>query len=309
MKVHPTREFDNKPDQYDHIEAIPLAAAMGAEIRGCDINTITDDQFLEVEAALYRHKMIFFRDQKFSHADQESFTLRFGKFADDAYTTGVEGHRNVQPVIMEADTRVNMVFGNGWHVDSPFMAQPPSVSMLYGVEVPPYGGDTMFANSVLAYKCLSDTMKKIIDPLKVHFSAIRVVNQLKKEADEKRKAEVDSGQTQGFGEMTLDMKTRQMVEGSFHPMVRTHPKTGEKALWVDQTYSSGIEGMTDDEAGGLLGFLKEHISQPAFTCRLRWEAGTFMIWDNRICAHHAFNDYDGFRREMYRTTVMGEVPA
>ena len=109
--------------------------------------------------------------------------------------------------------------------------------------------------------------------------------------------------------MTLDMKTRQMVEGSFHPMVRTHPKTGEKALWVDQTYSSGIEGMTDDEAGGLLGFLKEHISQPAFTCRLRWEAGTFMIWDNRICAHHAFNDYDGFRREMYRTTVMGEVPA
>ena len=309
MKVHPTRKFDNTPKSYSHITATPLAAAMGAEIRGVDISTITDAQFLEVEDALYRHKMIYLRNQKFSHADQESFSLRFGEFADDAYTTGVDGHRNVHPVIMEADARVDMVFGNGWHVDSPFMKQPPSVSMLYGVEVPPYGGDTMWANTVLAYNCLSEAMKDLVAPLKIHFSANGVVNQLKKEADDKRKKDVDGGRTKGFGSMELDMKTQSMVEGSFHPLVRTHPKSGERALYVDQTYSNGIEGLTTDESAGLLSFLKEHVTQPAFTCRLRWEQDTFVLWDNRGCCHHAFNDYDGHRRELCRTTVKGEVPA
>ena len=309
MKVHPTRKFDNTPKSYSHITATPLAAAMGAEIRGVDISTITDAQFLEVEDALYRHKMIYLRNQKFSHADQESFSLRFGEFADDAYTTGVDGHRNVHPVIMEADARVDMVFGNGWHVDSPFMKQPPSVSMLYGVEVPPYGGDTMWANTVLAYNCLSEAMKDLVAPLKIHFSANGVVNQLKKEADDNRKKDVDGGRTKGFGSMELDMKTQSMVEGSFHPLVRTHPKSGERALYVDQTYSNGIEGLTTDESAGLLSFLKEHVTQPAFTCRLRWEQDTFVLWDNRGCCHHAFNDYDGHRRELYRTTVKGEVPA
>lgn len=309
MKVHPTRKFDNTPKSYSHITATPLAAAMGAEIRGVDISTITDAQFLEVEDALYRHKMIYLRNQKFSHADQESFSLRFGEFADDAYTTGVDGHRNVHPVIMEADARVDMVFGNGWHVDSPFMKQPPSVSMLYGVEVPPYGCDTMWANTVLAYNCLSETMKDLVAPLKIHFSANGVVNQLKKEAEDKRKKDVDGGRTKGFGSMELDMKTQSMVEGSFHPLVRTHPKSGERALYVDQTYSNGIEGLTTDESAGLLSFLKEHVTQPAFTCRLRWEQDTFVLWDNRGCCHHAFNDYDGHRRELYRTTVKGEVPA
>jgi taurine dioxygenase len=210
---------------------------------------------------------------------------------------------------MEADARVDMVFGNGWHVDSPFMKQPPSVSMLYGVEVPPYGGDTMWANTVLAYNCLSEAMKDLVAPLKIHFSANGVVNQLKKEADDKRKKDVDGGRTKGFGSMELDMKTQSMVEGSFHPLVRTHPKSGERALYVDQTYSNGIEGLTTDESAGLLSFLKEHVTQPAFTCRLRWEQDTFVLWDNRGCCHHAFNDYDGHRRELYRTTVKGEVPA
>ncbi len=309
MKVHPTRRFDNSSREYQHIQALPLAAAMGAEVRGVDISTINDDQFVELEDALYRHKMIYLRDQTFSHAHQESFTLRFGEFADDAYTTGVEGNRNVHPVIMEADAKVDAVFGNGWHVDSPFMKQPPSVSMLYGVQIPPFGGDTIWANSVLAYNCLSDVMKEIIAPLKIHFSAERVVNQLKKEAGDKQKNDVDSGRTKGFGSMELDMRTQSMVDGSFHPLVRTHPRSGERALYVDQTYTSGIEGLTADESAGLLSFLKEHVSQPAFTCRLKWQPGTFVLWDNRICCHHAFNDYDGHRREMYRTTVKGEIPA
>ena len=104
------------------------------------------------------------------------------------------------------------------------------------------------------------------------------------------------------------MNTQKMIDGWFHPIVRTHPKSGEKSLYVEHAYSLGIEGMTEAEAEGLLGFLKEHVCQPAFSCRLRWEQKTFAIWDNRICIHQAFNDYDGFRRELYRTTVLGEVP-
>jgi taurine dioxygenase len=110
------------------------------------------------------------------------------------------------------------------------------------------------------------------------------------------------------GQAQLPAEVVRKVEGWGHPLVRTHPVTGEKALYCDQTYTAGIDGLTPEEAAPLLQFLVRHITQPAFTCRLRWEAGTFALWDNRICVHQAFNDTDGFRREMYRTTVAGEAP-
>lgn len=308
MKFHPTEGFDNGTRNYKHISVVSLAAAMGAEIRNVQISQLSDAQFLEIEDALYRHKMIFFRDQSMSHGDQENFTLRFGEFAVDAYTTGVEGHRNVQPVIKEAQTRTKMIFGSGWHTDSPFMERPPAISMLFGADIPPYGGDTIWCNTALAYNTLSDTMKQVIAPLKVHMTAIDIVTQLQKDSAA-RQASTGQSKQKGFGNMDLNVNSEKMIAGWYHPMVRTHPKTGEKALYVDHTYSRGIQGMTDHEAESLLGFLKEHVCQPAFSCRLRWEPKTFALWDNRLCIHQAFNDYDGFRREMYRTTVQGEVPA
>jgi len=307
MRLHPTGGFDNSARNYEHITAVPLAAAMGAEIRDVQISRLTDEQFLEIEDALYRHKMIFMRDQDMSHEDQESFTLRFGDFGIDAYTTGAEGHRNVQPVVKEADTRTELIFGSGWHTDSPFMETPPAISMLFGADIPPYGGDTIWCNTVLAYHYLSDTMKQVLAPLRIHMSAVDVVGYLRKESA-KKQAENSEGEPSALGDMKLDVNTQKMIEGWFHPLVRTHPKSGEKALYVEHTYSHGIEGMTDSEAQGLLSFLKEHVTQAAFSCRLRWEPKTFTLWDNRICIHQAFNDYDGYRREMYRTTVMGEVP-
>lgn len=307
MKLHPTGSFDNSAKNYEHITSVPLAAAMGAEIRDVQISHLTDEQFVEIEDALYRHKMIYLRDQNMNHADQEAFTLRFGDFGIDAYTTGTEGHRNVQPVVKEADTRTQMIFGSGWHTDSPFMEAPPSISMLFGADIPPYGGDTIWCNTVLAYQYLSDTMKQVIAPLKVHMSAAFVVGQLN-EMNRSQQSEGGKAEPKKFGDMELDVNSKAMVDGWYHPMVRTHPKSGEKALYVDHTYSHGIEGMTDAEAQALLAFLKDHVSQPAFSCRLRWAPKTFTVWDNRICIHQAFNDHDGFRREMYRTTVMGEVP-
>ena len=307
MIIHPAGRFDNRAQAYDHIVVEELAAAMGAEVKGVDLARFTDAQFAEIEHALFRHKMIFFRDQEISHADHEAFSLRFGEFADDAYTKGVEGHVNVQPVIKEADTEVAMIFGSGWHTDSAFLARPPAISMLYGVDIPPYGGDTIWANSALAYATLSDTMKSMIDGLRVRMSMGRVLNLAQ---DHMEPGDTPLGRlaaTRDAG--SLDPAIAAKVRGTAHPLVRTHPVTGEKALYCDKTYASGVEGMTPAESEPLLRFLSDHVTQPAFTCRLRWSPGTFAVWDNRLCVHQAFNDHDGYRRELYRTTVAGEEPA
>jgi len=307
MIPHPTGQFDNSPRDYAHIEARPLAAAMGAEILGVDLARITDAQFAEVRDALFRHKMIYLRDQAITHAGQEAFARRFGPFAEDAYTRGVPGHPDVQPLIKEADARPGVIFGSGWHTDSPFLAEPPAISMLYGVEIPPYGGDTLWANAALAYATLTDTMKAMLAPLRVRMSMRGVVAtaQAHQQPDDTPLGRVAA--TRGLAEPPADIARK--VEGSAHPLVRTHPVTGEKSLYCDETYALGIEGLSEAEAAPLLGFLVRHITQPAFTCRLRWAAGTFAIWDNRLCVHQAFNDYDGFRRELYRSTIAGEIPA
>ena len=306
MIVHPTGQFDNRARDYRHIEARPLAAAMGAEILGARLSDLSEAQFGEIRDALFRHKMIYFRDQDIGHGDQEAFSLRFGPFAADAYTRGAPGHANVQPLIKEADAKAGMIFGAGWHTDSPFLPEPPAISMLCGVEIPPYGGDTIWANSALAYAMLSDTMKAMIAPLRVHMSMglVLATAQVHQAADDTPLGRVAATRT--LSQLPEDIAAK--VRGSMHPLVRTHPVTGEKSLYCDQTYAAGIEGLTPAEAEPLLTFLVGHITQPAFTCRLRWAPKTFALWDNRICVHQAFNDYDGFRRELYRTTVAGEAP-
>ena len=304
MKLQPTGKFDNSATEYEHIAVVPLAAAMGAKISGVDLSNLSDEQFSEIEHALYSHKMIYFRDQRLDHIDQEAFTLRLGEFGTDAYTTGMPGHPNIQPLIKEADTQVQMIFGEGWHTDSPFLARPPAVSTLYSVEVPPYGGDTIWANTALAYEYLSDGMTAMLTPLKVHMSAAEVLQEI----DRLNPANSDAA-SEKIGNIELALERQKMIDGSHHPLVRTHPVTGEKALYVGQTYSLGFEGFHEEEAMPILNYLVSHITQASFTCRLRWKNNTFVAWDNRCCVHQAFNDYDGYRREMYRTTVLGEVPA
>jgi alpha-ketoglutarate-dependent taurine dioxygenase len=306
MLVHPTGQFDNHARDYRHIEVRPLAAAMGAEICNVAIPELTDEQFSEVRDALFRHKMIYFRDQSLSHGDQAEFSLRFGPFAEDAYTKGVPGHPEVQPLIKEADAKTTMIFGSGWHTDSPFLDEPPAISMLYGVEIPPYGGDTIWSNSALAYRTLSSTMQELLRPLKVHMS---MRNVLATAQTYESPGETPIGRLAATRDLSaLPEDVARKVKGNLHPLVRTHPVTGELSLYCDGSYAVAIGGMTQPESDALLGFLVEHMTQPALTCRLRWAPGTLALWDNRICIHQAFNDYDGFRREMYRTTVAGERP-
>jgi alpha-ketoglutarate-dependent taurine dioxygenase len=299
--------FDNQASPARHIEVRPLAAAMGAEICGVDLARITDEQFAEVRAALFRHKMVFFRGQRLTHGDHEAFSLRFGPFAEDAYTSGVEGHRNVHPLIKEADDRSRMVFGEGWHTDSPFMPRPPAITSLRSVQIPPLGGDTIWANSALAYASLSEAYRAMIDGLKVHFSMRKVLASAQAAVEVRDSPIGRLAATRTLDHLPEDLARK--VSGSVHPLVRTHPVTGEKALYIDEAYAVGLEGMGEEEAEPLIGFLWRHVVQHAFTCRLRWEPDMLAIWDNRLCVHQAFNDYQGWRRELYRTTLAGETPA
>ena len=306
MFLHPHGRFDNHARNYRHITALPLAAAMGAEIRGADLAHLADAQFAEIEDALFRHKMIFFRDQRIGHAEHHAFSRRFGPFAEDAYTDGMPGFREVQPIIKEADDRSAHVFGSGWHTDSPFLDEPPAITILRAVETPPFGGDTIWANAALAWRMLSDTARHALAGLRVRFSMRDVLTSAQANAEPRSSPIGKLAATRSLTELPESL--RRKVQGNAHPLLRTHPRSGEQSLYLDGSYAVGIEGFSDAEAAPLLKMLCDHLTQPAFTCRLRWEPGTLALWDNRLCVHQAFNDYDGFRREMYRTTVAGEIP-
>lgn len=299
--TQPSGRFANHARPYQHISAAPLASAMGARIDGVSLGSVSDAAIAEIQEALFHHKMIFFRDQQLDMSAQEALTLRFGEFGVDAYTAGVEGHPNVQQVLKEADDVVPLIFGGTWHTDSAFLKQPPAISILYGIDIPPYGGDTWWANSALAYDTLTDAMKQMLAPLKVEVSGRKVQRSFQAAAKTKGKIDIAS--------MDTDFKDQMLAASVFHPLVRTHPVTGAKSLYVCPTYTVGIEGFSSREAAPIIDFLVSHITQPMFTCRLQWQPNTLVMWDNRSCVHHAFNDHDGFRREMRRTIVQGDVPS
>ena len=299
--VHLEQPYRNTPFSGQHIQSSPLAASMGAEIVDVQLNELDDSAFAELKQALFHHKMIYARNQSMTPADQLEFTKRFGPLGTDAYTKGLPDFPDVQPVVKEADTKSKIIFGGGWHTDSAFLPQPPSVSLLRSVEIPPYGGDTIWYNSVLAYESLTHQMQALLKGLKVHMAAERVIDSMRRAVE----------QTKNMSSMTdieLDLDVEAMLKGNFHPLVRRHPESGELSLYVDGVYAVNIEGMSRYESKPLLDFLVSHITQEFFAARLRWEPNMVAIWDNRICLHRAFNDYDGHRREMHRTTVMGEVP-
>ena len=295
VRVSPCGDFDNHPFKSNHFSVEPLAAAMGAEVVGVRLPELSDEGVASLKQALWKHKMLFLRDQHLSHAEHEEFAGRLGPFAVDAYTQGVPGYREVHPIIKEADEVTPSLFGGGWHRDSPFLPEPPSITFLRQVDGPPYGGDTTWTNCALAFRHLSKTYQDMLRPLRVHMSA---ANNFATQAKLR-------GEAIGFGDAS---KQEQGLKGSFHPLVRKHPHTGEESLYICDTYAAGIEGMTTHEARPIIEYLVQHTIQHAFTCRLRWTPGMVCMWDNAATMHLGPNDYDGFRREMYRTTTAGGAP-
>jgi taurine dioxygenase len=302
--TQPSGDFSNQARSYQHITAVPLASAMGARLDGIDVNAMSDAALAEVKDALFHHKMVFIRDQALDVPQQEVLTQRFGEFGVDAYTAGMPGHPNVQQVLKEADDVVPLIFGGAWHTDSAFLSQPPAISFLYGVDIPPFGGDTWWANAALAYRMLSPGMQTLLHGMRVQVSGSKVQRSF-------RAASSNAGESDSqvdIASMNTDFKADVLSDNVSHPLVRTHPETGEKSLYLCPTYTVGIEGLTQREAAPIVDFLIDHVTQPIFTCRLQWEPATLVFWDNRSCVHHAFNDHNGFRREMRRTIVQGEVP-
>ncbi|MGZ3196797.1 MAG: TauD/TfdA dioxygenase family protein, partial [Croceibacterium sp.] len=260
VRVTPAGDFDNHAFKSNHFKVEPLSAAMGAEVIGVRLPDLSDEAFEQFKQALYRHKMLFLRDQFLTHAEHEAFGARLGPFAVDAYTQGVPGHREVHPIIKEADTKAASLFGGGWHTDSPFLEQPPAITTLRAVDIPPFGGDTSWANCALAFRHLSKPYQDMLRPLRVHMSA----------ANNVQTQEKLMGKAITFADKE---QFEQGQRGTYHPLVRTHPETGEESLYICDTYADGIEGMTTFEAKPIIDFLVAHTTQHAFTCRLRWEPG------------------------------------
>ncbi len=270
----------------------PLATAIGAEITGIDLSaTLDDDAVAAIRAAYLAHGVIFFRDQDLPPAQFLAFAKRFGTVIEYPFVKGLEAFPEIIPVIKRAHERVN--FGGVWHTDTAYLDAPPMGTMLVAREVPPYGGDTLFASQVAAYEALSDGMKRLL-------TGLRVVNSSAK-ADVSRTREdrlSDSGRA--------DAKKEYAAE---HPVVRLHPETGRRALYVNPAHSLRFAGMTEAESAGLLEFLFAHQIRPEFTCRFRWQPGSLAFWDNRCALHNPVNDYHGHLRVMHRITLAGDVPA
>jgi taurine dioxygenase len=274
------------------LEIQPISGALGAELYGVDLGADLDDATIaEIRQALLDHCVIFFRDQEFDAAQHKALARRFGKIFIHPNYYGTQ----VDPEILEirrepGDTKV---VGEDWHTDTTMMAEPPMGAILYALEVPPYGGDTLFANQYLAYESLSDGMKRLIGGLRAVHSDRMVAGPAVNNAGRTTKARADADWRE-----TINV----------HPVVRTHPETRRKLLYVNYSYTVGFEGMTEDESRPLLTYLMEHGHRPEFTCRFRWTKGAVAFWDNRCVKHLAVNDAQPFRRVMRRVQIAGDKP-
>ena len=276
---------------YRHIEVKPIAGALGAEIAGVDMARDLDDEVVaEVRHALLDHLVIFLRNQKATPQQQLAFARRFGQPIEYPQLKGLPEAPMITPVVKLEHERHN--FGGIWHSDTTYLAEPPMGSMLLAREVPPYGGDTMFANQYLAYEALSDGLRKTLDGLVGISSSAK--------ADVTRTRE-DALKQAGAGATPKTLQAE-------HPIVRTHPETGRKALYTSDAHTACIKGWTEAESLPLLRFLWQHQVRPEFTCRFRWATGSLAFWDNRCAMHNPINDYHGFRRVMHRITLAGDKP-
>ncbi len=277
---------------YETITVKPLSGALGAEIGGVDLSKpLSNQQVEEVHRAFLDHCAIYVRDQELGGGD----LLRYARyFAEPAFYPFVEGMPDFPQIFelrKEPDQKENV--GNAWHSDTTYLDKPPIGTMLYAREVPAYGGDTMVANQYLAYEALSAGMQKMLGGLTGIYSARmnggrggRAENKYMKMKDTVAKADE--------------------IEAE-HPVVRTHPETGRKALYVSTRHTTRFKGMTEAESKPLIDFLQAHCTRPEFTARIRWEKGTVTLWDNRCCQHFAINDYQGQRRVMWRLPVGAEA--
>ena len=265
-----------------------IAGALGAEIEGVSLKKPSRALMAELRAAWLEHLVVFFRDQDLTLEEYMAFAEQLGEPIEYPMVKGLEGYPKIIEVKKLEHERVN--FGGIWHTDTAYLERPPMASMLLAREIPPFGGDTLFANMYLAFESLSDGMKTLL-------SGLKGVNSSEK---------ADASKTREDR-----LKTSKKSEGRFeaeHPVARTHPETGKKALYVNVGHTVRFAGWTEQESAPLLAFLFQHLTRPEFTCRFTWQPGSIALWDNRCAQHNPVNDYHGYRRVMHRITLAGDAP-
>jgi taurine dioxygenase len=283
--------------QYRHLDVQKIAGSLGAEVRGVDLSQdVSNDVLAEIRAALLDNLVIAIRDQDITPAQQLAFARRWGDIHLHPYMEGMPDHPEILAIIKRPSDTKN--FGGSWHTDQMFSPAPAMGTMLYAKEVPSAGGDTMFTNQYLAYETLSDTMKALASQLRT----VCAGDNFKSAGGRSRK--------ERYGRDISEMKVKDpgnVQTTSVHPLVRTHPETGRKALYIGG-HVQRFDGMTDEESQPLIDFFMKHSIRPEFTCRVRWQTGTLTFWDNRCTQHFAVNDYPAESRVMHRITVCGDMP-
>jgi alpha-ketoglutarate-dependent taurine dioxygenase len=273
------------------LEVRRLSGSLGAEILGVDLAAEPGHNVIAaIREVWLDHGVIFFRGQDLPSAKFLTFAKQFGEVVEYPFIKGIEGFPEIIPVVkLEHETKN---FGGIWHTDTAYLDTPPMGTMLIAREVPPYGGDTLFADMRLAYETLSDGMKRMLDGL------IAVNTSAKADVSRTREDRLRDG-------AKAEAKQEFVSE---HPVVRTHPETGRKSLYVNAGHTLRFKDMTEAESAPLLNYLFQHQARPEFTCRFDWRVGSMAFWDNRCVLHNPVNDYHGFRRVMHRVTLAGDAP-
>ena len=270
--------------------------SFGASISGVDLSRqLSAEETQEIRKAWVKHRVVYFPDQPMNHDQLARFTLSFGGFGDDPYVKSIEEHQNILEVRRDPDEDV-APFGGGWHSDWSFQETPPSATILHSKVIPPLGGDTWYADGIAAYAALDPTTQSEIDDLITIHSARRPYSHegyLKSRGPERS--------------MTI-LPNDSALQTQEHPMVRTHPESGEKVLWINLVYTLSVKGLSDSDSQSLLDHLFEHLLDERFIYKHKWKANMLTMWDNRSVQHCAQGGYDGHLRVLHRTTVAGDKP-
>ncbi len=299
---------------YRSIQVAPVAGALGAEIAGVDLGgELSGETVSEIRQAWLDHLVVFFPDQTLGLAEFLAFARRIGEPVRYPFVKGMDGFPEIITVTKLPHETVN--FGGIWHSDTVYLERPPMASMLIAREVPPYGGDTLFSNMYAAYDALSPGMQRMLAGLRaVNSSALADVSKTREDrirdsgagSEDDGGAGSDSG-AGGVGGSGVGSGVAKVYE-SEHPVVRTHPETGRKALYVNVAHTARFVDMTEDESRPLLAYLFAHSVRPELTCRFRWREGSLALWDNRCSMHNPINDYHGHTRTLHRITLAGDIP-
>jgi len=269
----------------------PSGQSCGATVTGVDLSgELTAKLIADIRAAWLQHKVLAFAGQQMDDDALERFTIAMGGFGEDPFFAPIKGRQNIAAILREAD-ETSPLFAENWHSDWSFLAQPPSGTCLLAVDIPPTGGDTLFANQIAAFNALTPERQEFLRGLTAIHSAQLAY------APDGSYGEKDTGRS-------MDIRPDESARATqTHSLVQRHPETGEEALYSTLGYIIGIEGMDQADAIALLSELAQWQSRDEFVYRHRWEPDMLVMWDNRSVLHKATGGYEGHRRELHRTTI------